>query len=79
MRIKIITYGCAYNKSDSRIIKKLLEKQGHKIVEEKEELIIINTCTVKKPTENKVLKKLEELKEKNVLITGCLVEVKKKF
>ncbi|MBR9678721.1 MAG: tRNA (N(6)-L-threonylcarbamoyladenosine(37)-C(2))-methylthiotransferase [Nanoarchaeota archaeon] len=78
MRIKIITYGCAYNKSDSAIIKKLLEKKGHKIVKNKAELIIVNTCTVKKPTENKIIKKLEELKEKKVLVTGCLVEVKKK-
>ena len=32
MKVKIITYGCAYNKSDSRIISANLEKQGQKIV-----------------------------------------------
>ena len=79
MRVRIITYGCAYNKSDSRIIKDLLRKKGYEIVKEKQELTIVNTCTVKKPTENKVLRKLEELRGKKVLITGCLVEVKREF
>lgn len=83
-KAEIITYGCAMNQADSEMMAGLLGKQGIK-VGEKGEVVIVNTCTVKAPTERKVLKKLEELEKegKKVIVTGCLPlvtpEVAEKF
>ncbi len=40
----------------------------------KYDYIILNTCTVKKPTEQKIISKLERLSNlnKNIVVTGCL-------
>jgi len=71
--VEIETYGCAMNQADSEFMAGLLEKNGHK-VEEGGEILIINTCTVKTPTERKILKRLRELGNsgRKVIVTGCL-------
>lgn len=78
MKIYIETYGCSSNQSNSEIMAGLLNQAGYKIVPEDEaDLIIINTCVVKKPTEVKILKRLRELSKtkKKILVAGCMVEV----
>jgi MiaB-like tRNA modifying enzyme len=41
--------------------------------EEDADIIIVNTCVVKEPTENKIIKYLEDLpRDKRVIITGCM-------
>jgi threonylcarbamoyladenosine tRNA methylthiotransferase CDKAL1 len=74
--IFIRTYGCSLNTSDSEVLAGLLEKAGFTIVDsdEKAILVIINSCAVKKPTEDKILAYIKELEEKNkkILIAGCL-------
>lgn len=86
----IETYGCSANKNDSEIIAGILSKSGMVKVDNPKlaELIIINTCIVKKPTENKILHRIKELEgkfpEKKFLIAGCMPEaypelVKKNF
>lgn len=76
MRIGILTYGCAVNKSDSELMATLLKDAGFEPVLESEEpgILIVNTCIVKGPTENRILRKLEDLREarKNVIIAGCM-------
>ncbi len=79
-RFYLKTYGCSANKNDSEIIAGILSKSGMiKIKNPKfADLIIINTCIVKKPTENKVLYRIKKLKEnfsrKKFLIAGCMPE-----
>ena len=85
--VKIITYGCAVNRSDSEIIAGLLEKEGYIVVfedektkenkrEVKEDFVIINTCIVKHTTYNKVLarikKEVEKRGKEKVIVAGCL-------
>ena len=73
MKFYIETYGCSANFADSERMVSLLEDRGHELVNEKDaEVIIVNTCGVKDPTENKILKRLSELKNKKVVVTGCL-------
>ncbi len=75
MNISIKTYGCAMNQADSEMIAGLLKSHGFKITEFKNsDIVIINTCTVKTPTENKILKKLSELENSNkkVIVSGCM-------
>ena len=61
------------NNADSEIMSGLLAEKGFKI-SKNSDLIIVNTCTVKTPTERKILKRLRELEKegKNVIVTGCI-------
>ncbi len=74
------TYGCSSNISDSEIISGILTGAGLNMVEKPEssDLIIINTCIVKQPTENKILDRIKEIQEKfpgkKLIISGCLPE-----
>ncbi len=78
MKIGILTYGCSVNRSDSELMATLLARAGFEpeLESEKPKLLIVNTCIVKGPTENKILRKLKDLQEagKKVIITGCMPE-----
>ena len=53
------TYGCTLNFSDTELMQGLLVDVGFKIVNDPDdsEVIVLNTCAVKKPTENKFFNK----------------------
>jgi len=68
-----MTFGCANNKAESEIMMGLLEKAGHRIVKEGEGLLVINSCAVKGPTENRALEKIKNY-EKLLVVAGCLPE-----
>ena len=73
MKVFIKTYGCTLNQADSDIMVGELNKKGHRIVSENEaDVIILNTCTVKGTTEHKILARLNKLKDKKVVVAGCL-------
>lgn len=77
MRIYEETYGCTMNEGDTELMLGKLRESGHEIVEKTEnaELIIVNTCAVKRTTLNKVIYRLKELKEQNdkkIIVAGCL-------
>lgn len=73
MKIQIETYGCAMNQADSEFIVGMLKGHGHEISADAD-IIVVNTCVVKSPTENKLMKRLRELDGagKKVIVTGCL-------
>ncbi|MBN2457585.1 tRNA (N(6)-L-threonylcarbamoyladenosine(37)-C(2))-methylthiotransferase [Candidatus Woesearchaeota archaeon] len=75
-RIFIKTYGCTLNASDSEVIAGILKEAGFELVgtEEEAELVIVNTCIVKGPTESKVLDYLAQLKKagKKTIVAGCM-------
>ncbi|MGC9190899.1 MAG: hypothetical protein ACP5FR_03250, partial [Candidatus Micrarchaeia archaeon] len=75
------TYGCTLNQADSDAIKGLLESAGFSVhvvsslpdTYDTNSTIIINTCTVKRATRQKILYELQKLNGKaNLLVTGCL-------
>ena len=72
------TFGCTLNQSDSEIMQGILVDVGFEIVEsaDESEVIVLNTCTVKKPTENKVLKYLSDIRglKKYVVVSGCMAQ-----
>jgi MiaB-like tRNA modifying enzyme len=76
MRIYIETYGCSLNRADSQAIVTVLTKAGCEIVASPEEsdVVIVNSCTVKTPTEVKILKRLKELKKlkRPIVVAGCI-------
>lgn len=76
MDVYIKTYGCTLNQADSDIIRTVLEKDNANIVksERDADVVIVNTCTVKKATSQKILDKLKALEktDSKVIVTGCM-------
>ncbi|MCD6477063.1 MAG: tRNA (N(6)-L-threonylcarbamoyladenosine(37)-C(2))-methylthiotransferase [Candidatus Aenigmarchaeota archaeon] len=77
MRVHIETYGCAASQAESEIMAGILKISGFDIVlnEKDADVIIIQTCLVKQVTEQKILHRIKELKDKKLIITGCMPEV----
>jgi MiaB-like tRNA modifying enzyme len=83
-KVYIKTFGCALNQSDSELMAGLLREARFEIVKSIDDafIIIINTCTVKGPTESKFFTYLEKLKKqykyKKFIITGCIPQTDSK-
>lgn len=80
-RINILTYGCASNQADSEHLTGLLEQDGHVMVGDDDEadVIVVNTCTVKTPTELKIVKRLRQYEQAGVrvVVAGCMPAARK--
>ncbi|MBU5557715.1 MAG: tRNA (N(6)-L-threonylcarbamoyladenosine(37)-C(2))-methylthiotransferase [Candidatus Aenigmarchaeota archaeon] len=80
MRVCIESYGCTANQAEAEIMAGLLVKAGHSIVDEpnRADVIIINSCVVKTPTEDRLIFRLSELTKKfpktPIIVTGCAPE-----
>ncbi|MFA4878198.1 MAG: radical SAM protein [Methanoregula sp.] len=76
-RVFIETYGCRYNFGDSAKLAEILRHNGNIIVnsEEEADAVIVNTCTVVGPTERRMLRRLSQLRERNLYVTGCMPAV----
>ncbi len=84
MRPKIFfeTYGCPYNKADTKIMENIASKKFDIIDDvEQSDIIILNTCYVKTPTENRIVNRIKELArrfpEKKMVVAGCMTIVDK--
>ena len=81
MKVFIDTYGCTFNKSDSQIMAGFLKDNNIDLTYSVDDadIIIVNSCYVKLPTENKVVYKIQSLLEKypnkKIIISGCMVEI----
>jgi len=84
-RFYIFTFGCQMNEYDSEYIRRMLLKKGWEQAQSiiDADLIIVNTCTVRKKPEVKALSligRLTEFKKKNqnlkIGLIGCLAEHK---
>lgn len=79
--IYIETYGCSANQNNSEIIKGLIVQAGLEFISNPEiaDVLILNTCIVKGPTENKMKGRILELEKLNkpLIITGCMPEIRK--
>ncbi|OWT33786.1 threonylcarbamoyladenosine tRNA methylthiotransferase [Methanobrevibacter sp. 87.7] len=81
MKVSIETFGCIYNKADSQIMAGVLAKNNMELVDNVEDadVIIVNTCYVKLPTESKVTNRIQKLQktypDKKVIVSGCMVEI----
>ena len=76
--IYIETYGCAANQNNSEILAGILRSKGLQITNNEQiaDIIIINSCIVKGKTENKIKRRIQDLKnsKKLLIITGCMPE-----
>jgi threonylcarbamoyladenosine tRNA methylthiotransferase CDKAL1 len=75
-RIFIDVYGCSANMADWEMAAGLLREAGHSIVPDPEgaDASVVLTCTVKTPTETKVVKRIKELSEGGgvLVVAGCM-------
>jgi MiaB-like tRNA modifying enzyme len=74
-RVRIETYGCSMNKAASEVAAGLLLEKGYELCDDDFfDAIVINTCTVKTPTERKIIKRLLLLAggNKKAVVAGCL-------
>lgn len=74
------TYGCSYNQQDTEIMKLIILKDNlFKIVDSFDDcdVIIVNGCIVKDPTENKIRHFVNSAiaKNKKVVLAGCFGQV----
>ena len=83
VNVCIENYGCSANRSNAEIMAGLLERAGCIVlIDEKEaknaDIVIINTCVVKGPTESHAVKRIKELQkikpQKPLIISGCMPE-----
>ncbi len=79
-RILIETYGCTLNQADSEIMEGVLRRHGHEVSSGKlatgssYDYVIVNTCTVKTPTEQRILDRLGMMAHlgRKLIVTGCM-------
>ena len=75
-RIYFRTFGCSHNVSDSEFMMGLLVKYGYVLVESIEEcdLCILNSCTVKNPSQDAASNLAEKAERlgKHIVVTGCV-------
>ena len=77
MKFSIITLGCTLNRGESqRMINILKNKFEFTENPDESDILIINTCTVKTPSETKLFKLLKKYSNKKIILAGCLVQHK---
>ena len=72
------SFGCSANRSDTEIMIGLLEDAGYSLTDlEKAEYVLVNTCGVKQPTEDRVISTLKRISSlnKKLIIAGCLPRI----
>jgi MiaB-like tRNA modifying enzyme len=80
VKIYFETYGCSYNKADTKIMENLVSRK-YDIVEDISlaDVIVLNTCYVKTSTEHRIVNRIKEIAtkypEKKMIIAGCMAAV----
>ena len=80
IRVYIETFGCTFNQADSEIMAGVLSETGALLTGiDEADVIILNTCYVKHPTEHKVINRIKRIREiypdKGLVVAGCMVEI----
>lgn len=72
------SYGCAANLHDAEIMRGILGEEGHVEVQDPREadFLLINTCTVKTPTANRMVHRISVLSRagKPLVVAGCFAK-----
>jgi tRNA-2-methylthio-N6-dimethylallyladenosine synthase len=79
----IKTFGCQMNERDSEIMEQLLAQEGYITTEEQEkaDLILLNTCSIRAKAEHKVFSLLGSLRQQKqehpglrIVVAGCVAQ-----
>lgn len=71
----ITTFGCQANLADSERIENKLQMTGYKKSKNEEgaDIIVINSCSVKKAAMDRLYAKVQKFKNKEIILTGCFL------
>jgi len=77
LMVLVETYGCTANKVDTQIMRAILERDGFKTttdsrLEGMADAVVINSCTVKDRTHNRIVKRSASLSGRPLVVAGCL-------
>ena len=81
MKVFIESYGCTFNQADGQIMAGNLLENDIDLVDsiDDADVIIVNTCYVKLPTEDKMTYRIQKLQkevpDKKIIVGGCMVEI----
>ena len=81
MKVYIESYGCTFNQADGQIIAGNLLENDIDLVDtiDEADVVIVNTCYVKLPTEDKMVHRIQKLQkevpDKKIIVGGCMVEI----
>ncbi|MBN1133478.1 MAG: tRNA (N(6)-L-threonylcarbamoyladenosine(37)-C(2))-methylthiotransferase [Methanosarcinaceae archaeon] len=78
MKVHVATYGCSANQASSETMMGTIWKMGHELVDRQHaEVVVLNTCTVKAATEQKILHEIHRLGTDGieVVVAGCMPQV----
>ena len=78
-KIYVKTFGCSMNISDSESMIGILKRESYTLTSDISvaDIVIVNTCGVKTPTEHRILSYLRKLSKlgKPVIVSGCLPSI----
>eukprot|EP00892_Ulva_mutabilis_P006035 jgi/Ulvmu1/3803/UM018_0013.1 len=85
--IYVKTFGCSHNQSDSEYMMGILQAYGYRLITEEEaenrlsaDLWVINSCTVKSPSQSQMATAIGEAKSRGIplVVAGCVPQGDKK-
>ncbi|MCI5066107.1 tRNA (N(6)-L-threonylcarbamoyladenosine(37)-C(2))-methylthiotransferase [bacterium] len=73
-RVSFETFGCSANHADTRLMEHHLQQEAVEIVPTAGDVVVLNTCTVKGPTQTAIEKRIRQLEHegRTVVVAGCL-------
>jgi len=75
VKVFVISFGCASSMADGNTLAGCLAEAGFEIAQsiEDAQVVIVNTCAVKGPTENRMISFLKKIpSSKKLIVAGCL-------
>lgn len=79
VRVWVEAYGCTMSQGEGAILEKKLRSLGHEVVGSADDadLVVLNTCTVIRATETRMLKRMREVSGsgKRLIVSGCMAAV----
>ena len=75
MRVFVKSYGCSANLADGAVLAGCLARAGYELVSSvsSADVIVLNTCAVKEPTENRMVEISKRIpRQKKLIVAGCL-------
>jgi threonylcarbamoyladenosine tRNA methylthiotransferase CDKAL1 len=75
MRVFVESHGCSTNSADGAVLAGCLARAGYELVDSgsSADVIVLNTCAVKGPTENRMIDIAKRVPhEKKLIVAGCL-------
>ena len=75
LRVFVRSFGCSSSLADGEVLAGCLSSAGFELVDSVEaaDVVVLNTCAVKSPTENKMIHLLQAVpSDKRLVVAGCL-------